>query len=287
MKLSVLNTSEFPLVIGPGGVIDQQVVIDTTARGLVEQYFPASAIAKLTGRLVLQPRQSVATIVRVDGPGLAAFLDAHPNLAMSTYASAVFNPRSSREAIFPGPGGFRVQSKGVIDRPAMPLAKDAVRQDLARRLQAAEPIQRLMAIETIAGNVQVLRHGQQKPTEDETKLADNGVAMIQKALTTEQSSAVRAVGQQLLADLQPPESRDDTVKAALESKDWESRVIGCLSMAYQPQAKRKTLLTPLADNDADANVKALAKAILALPEPAPTSQPASAPADAPGNAPGE
>ncbi|MGC4005113.1 MAG: hypothetical protein QM811_19165 [Pirellulales bacterium] len=114
MKLQIQNISPYPLVIGPGGVIDQNIVIDASIRSPISQYIPAVGIARLTGKLVLQPRQTTSAYVRVDSGDLNGLLATVPNNDVTIYTSAVSNARMSNNQIIPGPGGLRSQAQ--LDR---------------------------------------------------------------------------------------------------------------------------------------------------------------------------
>ncbi len=278
MKLRVQNTSNFPLVIGPGGVIDQSVAIDAQVRGPAEQYFPGTAIARITGDLVLQPRESVMTQVRIDSNELGNFLNASPHVALTIYASVVSNPRVVQQqngpAILPGPGGFRQQGESVMDRVALPFAKDTVRQQFAKDLQNPAAEQRLYAYRAIAGNVQALL-GVQQPTDQHRELAAAGQKMISEALANETDPVVKSqVSLLMLSYAGKPELIDAGLQAMVASSAWQERITAALIAINLPQAKRAELLKPL-ENDADDAIKKLVATIVTIPDPKPATQPAN------------
>lgn len=276
MTLRIQNISQYPLVIGPGGVIDQTVVIDAQARGPVEQYFPGVAMAKLTGVLVLQPRQSIVTPIRVDNTDLTNFLNAAPHVSLTVYASAVTNARvvqgQNGSGIIPGPGGFREQAESVLDRAASPLAKDTIREQLAANLGNADAMVRLVAYRSVAANVQALLNVPQA-TDQHKQLAEVGVKMIDTALSRETDASIKAHVLQLqLGFTRDPETLLGSIKSMLAAPEWQSRIIGTLVAVSVPQAKRQELLKPLA-NDPDESIKKLAAAVITIPDPQPATQP--------------
>lgn len=277
LKLRVQNISDFPLVIGPGGVIDQSVAIDAQVRGPVEQYFPGVAVARLSGELVLQPRQSTFATVRIDNGELGSFFQSVPQVSLSVYASSISNARIIQQeqgpAVVPGPGGFREQGQSVMDRVAVPLAREDTRQSLANALTADDASKRLSAYRAVIGNLQALANVTQ-PNDQHRALAEVGQKMLAEALARETDPTVRAlVLQQQFAILGSAETIVSQIKAMVASPDWQSRLTAAAVSQSVPQAQRADLIKPLA-TDPDELVKTVATVVAKIPDPAPATQPA-------------
>ncbi|HEY0007242.1 MAG TPA: hypothetical protein VGB55_00835 [Tepidisphaeraceae bacterium] len=271
LRLTMQNTSEFPLMLGPGGVVDQVVQLDAATRGPIEQYLPAIAAARLSGRMVLQPRESVSTIVRIDTPRLSSLMNSAPHVAISLYASAVTNPRFTKEAVVPGPGGFREQAETIIDRPSISITKDNVRNTLYEQTQDNDPLRRLRAVQAIATNVLQLRGLPESASA--APLLESAEKVLQNVIEKDASSAVRSTARQLLTSVRPASEQEEGLRGMLASPDIEARTIGTMMTFGRPQSQRQTLLKPLAESDADPTLKALAAAVMAVPDAPPATQP--------------
>jgi len=271
-KVTLQNTGDRPLLIGPGGEIDQYVPIDLTVRTTVEQSFPAAAAARLTGRLVLPPRASTSAVVRLDNPAVEAFLASKPQFPMSIFVSAVINPIWREAAFVPGPGGTRVQAHGVIERPAINFGSLAVRQQLYSGLENPDPVVRLHSVEQVAAAAAPLLTA----SDDGKQLATDAIARVQKVADSDASPTVRAVARQQLALRADDAGLAKAVQGMLASPDVESRLIGCVMSINRPAAERAAWLKPLAA-DPDPAVQRLAVAIARLPD-ATATQPSTQPA---------
>lgn len=271
ISVTMQNLGTRPLVIGPGGAVDQQVIIDATVRGAIEQPFPGAAVARMTGALVLHPRQRITTYVRIDNPQVFSFLAANPHVSMGVFVSAIANPMLTPNGIIPGPGGFRVLSRSVFDRRVAALQRPEGRQQLIDQLARPDAMQRLSALQAIAGNG--LQLGQQDGPE-QRQLAVQAAALVKKSAEEDASPTVRAIAMQLVVALTAESQRDEPIKAMLASKDAEARLLGALLVMGRSQADRQAMLSPLT-SDADDVVQRLAKAIIALPDLTPVTQPGS------------
>lgn len=278
MSVRLQNTGTLPLVIGPGGPIDQTVAIDISTRGAVEQYLPGVAGARLTGRIVLPPNTSMVTLVRIDGPALSQFLSSTVHVPVTLFASAVSNARvNDKQNIVPGPGGFRRQAESPIDRPAMALANESVRNALAERLRRDTGADRLIVMRVLSDNLRVLQ-SVENPNESVQQLIKSGLEMLQGAVEKQSNPAGVALGKRMLLDVtKDPQAAETMLAGMLKSSDWESRALATLMSISLPQAKRTELLTPLA-SDADEAVKQIAVGVMAIPDPKPADpQPTETP----------
>jgi len=278
-KVTLQNTGNRTLLIGPGGVIDQYVPIDLTIRTTVEQPFLYAGIARLTGRLVLPPNTSTSAVVRLDNPAVDAFLASKPQFPMSIFSSAVINPTWRDAAFVPGLGGMRAQSRSVIERPAINFGSLAVRQQLLAGLNNPDPVIRLRSVmQVTAAASQMLM-----TADDQRQLAVDAMARVQKVADSDPSPTVRAIARQQLTLGADDAGQAKAIQAMLASPDAESRLIGCVMSINRAAAERAAWLKPLAD-DSDAVIQRLANAIIQLPDPSatqPSTQPATQPSGQP------
>ena len=270
VKATIQNIGDRPLAIGPGGAVAQAVSLDAMVRGVVEQAFGAAAMAKFTSKLVLKPRESMSTTVRLDNPELSSFLSSFPQAAASIFVSAVTNPVSRQNTILPGPGGFRRQSRGVIDRPQVAYIRPEVQQQLAKLAESPDALRRLRAVDALSACAMQLSHGQ-----DTQALAQQAAAVLRKMAAGDTSTLVKAAAQQELVGLVQDADKPSLIAAMLGSPGLESRTLGCLLAANRPKADREKLLQAMA-GDSDEALRTLASTVMALPEAPPSTQPAAA-----------
>lgn len=276
LRLRVQNVSEFPLVIGPGGVLDQSVAIDAQVRGPLEQYFPGVAVAKLSSDLVLQPRQSTFANVRIDSGELGSFFQGLPHLPLSVYASAISNPRLVQQAqgvtVVPGPGGLRAQGESVIDRPPAALQRPDIREQINGMLKSNDPAKRLGGYLTLIGNIRVIQNTPQT-TADQKDLVEQGQKILEEAFASESDPFVRAlVMQQKLVLLTDPQQVVAHVQSMLGASDRETRLTGCIISARLKQDQRLPLLRDI-ENDSDESIRRIASTLLHLKDSEPTTTP--------------
>ena len=72
MTVTVQNVCDFPITLGPDGVLHQDLWFDAMFRGVAQQTFAGTAIDRLGGPLVLQPRGVIQQNVRLDQGPLVA-----------------------------------------------------------------------------------------------------------------------------------------------------------------------------------------------------------------------
>ena len=270
VRVTLQNASNRPLALGPGGAVGQNVAVDATVRSATDQAFPAVALAKLGGRLVVGPRQAVDTVVRLDSAELSNAVGAVPQTGASVFVSAVANPSLKQGAIVPGPGGVRAQGRGVVDRPPLAFNRPETRDALTRQLASTDGLQRRRACAALGACAAYLANG----TAEQKALAGDALKMLQQTATHDASSGVRATAWQELATGQPEPKRTEVIKQMLATPDAETRTLACLLTLNKSHADRLPLLRPLA-GDADPMLATLAASVLALPDPpAPASQPA-------------
>lgn len=274
LRLRVQNVSDFPLVIGPGGVLDQSVAIDAQVKGPLERYFPGIAVARLSSDLVLEPKQSTFAIVRIDTGELGTFFQSLPHLPLSVYSSAISNPRLVQQiqglTVIPGPGGFRAQGESVIDRPSVALQRQDVRQKIDDQLKSTDPAQRLSGYLSLIGNIRVIQNTPQS-TPEQNEVVAQGQTMLDDAFASESDPFVRAlVMLQQLTVLTDPQTIENHVRTMLQSSDLQTRLTGCIVGSQLKEDQRKSLLREI-ETDPDESVRKIVSTLLKLKDPAPAT----------------
>ncbi len=275
MRVIIQNISIYPLVIGPGGVVDQTVVIDASIRSPMSQYIPAVGVARLTGRLVLPPNKTTSAYVRVDSADLNALMATVPQSDVTIYTSAVTNARmGNNNAVVPGPGGTRAQAKSMIERASLSVMKDSSKKEISDNLKSTEPYTRLLAFRALYANFTAARAQQDLPESARTVVAQ-WEDVFRQFVDRETNPIVKAEGLQLLMQLQKDPNQNGLIlRSLLSAKEWETKLTGVLLSISVPQSMRGQFLDPLKE-DADETLRRLAQAIAELPDPAPATQPAT------------
>jgi len=269
----IQNISNRPLLLGPGGPINGNVIFDANVRGRLEQPFLGAGVARLAGPVVLPPRGTARGTARIDNAQMFAFMLANPHVPMSIFVSGITNAASAQNGLIPGPGGMRAQSASVFDRGGLSWDRPDAQTRLTEQLAHTDPVQRQRAVYALSGNARALLTSP-NANDASTALAGRAIELINDAITKDASPSVRATAVQELMGLADAKSLDQIAKAALVSSDAETRIRCILVIALMNREQRQQLLSPLA-NDSDAAVRQLASAVSALPDRPPATQPAA------------
>ena len=108
-RVTITNISKYDITVGPDGAIHPDIWIDVQLKPVANQNLSGRPLDRFRQKLLLHPRESVETVVRVDqGP---AGLDAtgKSQFAHVACSSVLTNPLSQQGGIAPGPGGYREQ----------------------------------------------------------------------------------------------------------------------------------------------------------------------------------
>jgi hypothetical protein len=272
-RITVTNTSDYDITVDPAGAIRPDIWIDAKIRGIAEQYLTGVAIDRLSGKVLLKPRDSVSLIVRADQDGLANVLMSNPSVEVPLYLSALSNPVTQAAGIIPGPGGYRVQFTKPVERGPSPL-NEATIQTIYTQLVSGPPDVRLHSIELLGTYIRFLRaHGDDNGKNKATEMSE----MVHKS-TGDPFQAVRAQASYVTVILSEPNAAQATVQRMLGDESFAMRVLGLEAMpiAY-PQAKQKEMAAAVAKDDSDPIVKQLAASLVEVAALPPTSQPATQP----------
>lgn len=282
VEITVTNISDFPLTIGPGGIIGAGVTIDASIKGVVTQYVPAVATARLTGKLVLSRNESVSTIVRIDTGRFQDFMAATPQPSITVFVSALTNPLATNNSIVAGPGGYRAQATRVVERSAMPLASPEARKAFLERIASQPGDVRLRNYDMITTIVRNLRSSKGEPAPDTQAVIDGFMGVVDAARKSDPAPEVRAFAGYLAATLYAGDDLTARVKDMIAAPDRDMRTFGILAALTLDRKDRLATLQPIVAGDADDVVKRLAAGAILLPDPPATRPAATRPAtDAP------
>ncbi len=168
-RIEIRNLSDYPLSIGPQGAIRPDLWIDARLQGVVAQEMGGIAYDTLMQDLVLQPKQSVLQVVRLDYSGLNDILNPNPSVSFQVTFWAMTNPRSVETqqggtAVVPGPIGQRVQFLRLIERVAAPLFEQDQRvwKQVLDDLQGPLPVVKMDRIDLLRMYITQLRRVEQQ-----------------------------------------------------------------------------------------------------------------------------
>lgn len=284
VRVTITNKGEFPLSVGPGGLVSQRIVFDCTARGPQQQQFAATAIEDLTERIRLDPRESLTQVVRVDGAELRQALGSVPMISMPLYFSVMTNPQMSEAGPVPGPGGYRKQAERVIERTGWPLNNNESKEKLLNELRRGKPSARLATAELIAAWAARLRGEAERPGDSQEQVRTLVRQMddaLRAAALDDDLPIVRAWCAFLVGTSQPLEERMQSIRRGLDSPHWVARLLAIELIGSLERERQIELLTTVASTEKDSVVRRYAEAALELAKQPPATQPADATPAAP------
>jgi tetratricopeptide (TPR) repeat protein len=273
VEMTIQNLSEFPLTIGPDGVIHQDLWFDARTRGVQPQQYPAEAFARLSGPLVLRPRESISQIVRLDQTQLALTLEQYPTANFQIEASVLTNPTTVGGSLSQGPASIRATLTKMMERRGAPIGQPDVQQKLFTAIQSGTPAEKIRAAETLTKFATLLTGD---GVGDAAKQLGMHAAEAVRRTTQDEDPAVRAWATYLYCRY----SADPALlNNLLKDESWVARTLGVVGTDYLGQ--NHDLFKPLAENDREPVVKKLAAAALEANIRRPTTAPATTQPDAP------
>jgi tetratricopeptide (TPR) repeat protein len=285
-RITITNKSEFPLTLGPGGVVRPTLVFDAATRGVMQQGFPACAVEEFRQAVVLQPRESATQIVRADGPELRGVMMARPEIALPLYFSVMTNAVLAEAGPRPGPAGYRKPAERPVERDATSISQPAARDKLLADVRAGESGRRVSAIETAAVfivNVNAIMTENANQLNEEarnfyTQLVDQLREAVTRAATTDESPSVRAWASYLLGMTLAPDQKLAHAERMIGSENWMTRLLSIDLISSLADDQKTALLEKLATQESDDLVKSAAVSAVAVsklpPLPAPETPPA-------------
>jgi tetratricopeptide (TPR) repeat protein len=272
VRVTVNNISNYPLTVGPEGVIHQDLWLDAQLRGVSPRTFPAEAYQRLGGSFVLMPKQSVEQVVRLDQNQLAAALESNPRSSFQIGATVITNPTTMNGQIRIGPCGARASMGGLIERQGLPIGSEDVRQKLMDTLDSGSPEEKARAVDVLSRFAALLSGQPDAPTR---QLAIQCVQAVRRAIQDDDPT-VASFASFRYAMLTRNSAMIDQM---LHDPFWLTRVYGItlvddLGLDRGPVKK-------IASSDSDPLVKSLAEASMHAGLKPPSTQPATQPAAAP------
>jgi tetratricopeptide (TPR) repeat protein len=278
VQVTVQNIGAYPLTVGPEGVIHPDLWLDAQLRGVQQRVFPAEAYSRLTGAIVLEPRDYITQVVRLDQSELANELEKFPQANFQISAMVMTNPATLGGQITLGPAGNKSQLSTLMQRTGVAINQDPLRQKLGLALQNGTAAEKVQTVETLTKFAQLLS-GEGGSDVAKQLSAQAGDAV--RRTVADPDPAVHAWATYLFARL----TGDRTLLTGLlKEPTWVARVLGIVAVDYM--GENRDLVRPLAQSDPDPLVKKIAAASIAanLQRPAatqPAAQPATQPAPTP------
>jgi tetratricopeptide (TPR) repeat protein len=264
VQVTIYNTSNFWLTMGPEGVIHPDLWFDAQTRGVQPQFFPAEAFARLGGPMLLAPKTDfVKQVVRLDQAQLLAMLERNPAAHFQIMALMMTNPTTVAGQVRPGPAGMQALSK-LMERRGAPVGQLDVRQKLGEAIQNGTPEEKIQAAETLTKFARLFTGA--GAGEEARAFGQQAAEAVRHTSTNDPDPAVRAWARYLYAVYSGDEQ---VLKNLLNDPTWIARTLGIVATDYT--RKSQDLFSHLATTDGELLVKNLAAAALeakiAAPKP--------------------
>jgi hypothetical protein len=279
VDLTLKNVGSIPVTIGNGGMVRPFVLFDASVRTAKPQMLTGVALAQLSSRVRLNPRESITQTVRIDRARLNQVLRLYPTPPIPLAVTVTTNPVPTERGSIAAPGGIQTQVGRVMERRAAPLQLPAYREQILKRLEQGKPAERLQAAEFLAtvlpgitneGNpAEVIEAGRKmidavaSHGEAETEPIIRAWTSVIQAMATEDESKAR-----------------DAVRALALSEDEIVKMSGLLFARLLNEEDRKAVTQAAIDAGAAGTTLEMATAVRDMPEPVrPTTTPAETPAN--------
>jgi hypothetical protein len=274
LQVSIANISDYPLTMGPEGVIHPDIWFDAQTRGVQQQVFPAEAFARLAGPMVIPPKQSISQIVRLDQAQLLSTLERFPTANFQISAMAMTNPTTVNGQVDHGPAGVRVQLAKLMERRGAPIGQPEVSQKLGQAIQTGTAAEKIRAAETLTKFATLLTG---EGAGDAAKQLGYQAAEAVRITTNDNDVSVRAWATYLYSVYS---SDPNLLGRLVHDPSWVARTLGIVAVDYTGQPH--DIFKDLAESDPEPIVKQLAQAALevkiARPAPGPAATQPGGPA---------
>jgi tetratricopeptide (TPR) repeat protein len=278
-RVSIQNTSEYPITIGTDGVVQPLAWVEGIPMGLFRDKVPPSALVeRFTEQLVLKPRQGLTLNVRLDQGALLNTLMANPAPGVTLSGTVRTNVITTARGITPGPAGYAVEFARYMERAANPLSESMLRRRM-ESLTAPNGRDKVRTLSLLARYSGLLRMA--KDNAQNQAMANDLTAAVART-AGDPDPAVRAWAQHELVLASPDDAaREGIIMKMLADAAWQSRAAALHVIRALPVERAKELVAPLAEKDADSIVKELAVATVEVLKLPPTTQPTTQPATTP------
>ncbi len=271
-RVSLINRTDFDLVIGFEGPIESHLWIDAQVSGITQRDFPAIAYDQITNVIVLKAHAATSQVIRIDQGELGEALRQRANGSMIVDADVMTNPETVGTGVAPGPGGEAMRFTRSFMRLPSDIDSPAGQQQLHDDLSHGTPDARLSALDLLGAYVI-------SADKDANPAARASVGDYLDFITRARQDAnpeVAAWAGYLSATLPGMSDRLATIQEMLGSAGWQSRLLALAALRKQPPEDQQRLAGPLGANDSDEVVKEMAAATVDLAK-TPTTQPATQP----------
>lgn len=276
-RVTIENTSDTDLTIGPDSLIRPDLWIDATTIGFGQQSFPHVALDRLQGAIVLRPHARVSQLVRLDDGDLRKALYGAPgaqettvNCAVVTNPMPVRDAASHEERAMPGPGGTAQNFFRTFSYAGVPLTLPSGQRAMQDTLNGDVTVDKIHLTDLLAAYIRLA----QAPKADDAvkKLAADLPNDLAK-LRQDKNPLVAGWASYVSAGLAQGEEAQRIASDMAASPQWTTRLLALFAGDAVPPAVRRPIAAKLA-NDPDPTVKAAAAATIELIDQASPTQPA-------------
>ncbi|MEM8873077.1 MAG: hypothetical protein AAGD32_02355 [Planctomycetota bacterium] len=269
VRVTIANTGEYPLTLGPGGVIRSELQFDASVGN--QGAIPAVAIGQIGGQVRLDRNEETTRDYRIDLGVLNQALATDPSRPITIFVSAITNPvQLQGERVGPGPGGFRTQMRQPIERGAKALGNAEVQDQLFTQIVRGAGGEKIRAIQTLTRYVQLFELQNQAVAEagegPQIEQAEiNAIARrIRRARDVEIDPAVRSWAGLAMVQLAAEEERVTLIDAMVSDDDPTVRLGGLMATLSLNKPEQASIAASLTD-DPDPEIAAYAAGVLAIP----------------------
>lgn len=273
IRVILRNVGDFPITIGPDGVIPDGLWFDARTIGLLEGSFPNLCFERITEQIILRPRQQIVMIVRIDQGPLAAFLKQPQAIAPAVGVAVTVrnHPLPRAQTAMPGPARCFAELAPPLDRAPFRIMDSKAIDAVVAAAAGGADAQRISAIELTALLASII-HSQAEESGLRAR-AEPMFDVLRKA-GAETDPAVRAWALFMLAFYGGAEQRPVIVQRMLADEAWQTRLLGLIGVAALPPERREQLLSAIAASDRENSVRQYAAAALELIRQPPATRPA-------------
>lgn len=274
IRVMLRNTGEYPITIGPDGVIPDGLWFDARTIGLLEGSFPNLCFERITEQIVLRPRQQITMTVRIDQGALAAFLRQPQAIAPAVGVAVTVrnHPLPRAQTSVPAPARCFAELAPPLDRAPFRIMDPKSVDGVVAAATAGSGGQRIRAIELAALLASIMRS-----QGEESDLRARGDAIfdaLRNSGAADTDPVVRAWAMLMLAFYSTAEQRPVIVQRMLADAAWQARLLGLAGAAALPADRRQQTIAPLVNHDPDRAVRRYAAAVLELLSQPPATRPA-------------
>jgi tetratricopeptide (TPR) repeat protein len=275
-RISIQNTSEHAITIGPDGVVQPIVWVEGIPMGVFRDKVPPSALVEqFTEQLVLKPRQGMTLTARLDQGALLNTLMANPAPAVTLSGTLRTNVLTSPRGIMPGPAGYAVEFARYMERAASPLAEATIRRRI-ESLDMPNARGKLPSLTLLSRYGAALRQAKDNPQNQ--AMGNDFIGAVTRS-AGDADAAVRAWALHELVVASDEAAREGLVVKMIGDQAWQARALAMDAVRALSAERATQLVAPLAENDPHPVVKQLAGSTLELLKlPPPATQPTTKPA---------